>query len=38
MDRYLGAFAEGLASRGFRGQLLITQSSGGAFSLAAVHS
>src|SRR4029453_10484799 len=32
MDRYLGAFGEGLAGRGFRGQLLITQSNGGAFS------
>jgi N-methylhydantoinase A len=35
MDRYLGAFERGLCSRGFGGQLLITQSNGGAFSLAA---
>jgi N-methylhydantoinase A len=38
MDRYLGAFEQGLAGRGFRGQLLITQSNGGAFSLAAAAS
>jgi N-methylhydantoinase A len=38
MDRYLGAFGEGLAGRGFTGQLLITQSNGGAFSLAAARS
>jgi N-methylhydantoinase A len=38
MDRYLGAFERGLAGRGFRGQLLITQSNGGAFSLAAAAS
>ena len=35
MDRYLGAFGHGLAGRGFRGQILITQSNGGAFSLEA---
>ena len=35
MDRYLGDFEKGMAARGFRGQLLITQSNGGAFSLAA---
>jgi N-methylhydantoinase A len=35
MERYLGAFGEALAGRGFRGQLLVTQSNGGAFSLAA---
>ena len=35
MDRYLGAFEQGLARRGFGGQLLITQSNGGAFGLAA---
>jgi len=38
MDRYLGAFEQGLTGRGFRGQLLITQSNGGAFSLAAAAS
>jgi N-methylhydantoinase A len=38
MDRYLGAFEQGLAGRGFRGQLLITQSNGGAFSLRAAAS
>jgi N-methylhydantoinase A len=38
MDRYLGAFEQGLVGRGFRGQLLITQSNGGAFSLAAAAS
>ena len=35
VDRYLGAFERGLAGRGFRGRLLITQSNGGAFSLEA---
>jgi N-methylhydantoinase A len=38
MDRYLGDFERGLAGRGFRGQLLITQSNGGAFSVAAAAS
>ena len=38
MDRYLGAFERGLAGRGFRGQLLITQSNGGAFSVEAAAS
>ena len=38
VERYLGQFGEGLAGRGFRGQLLITQSNGGAFSLAAARS
>ncbi len=38
MDRYLGAFEQGLAGRGFRGQLLITQSNGGACSLEAAAS
>ena len=38
MDRYLGAFEKGLTGRGFGGQLLITQSNGGAFSLAAAAS
>src|SRR5262245_40185615 len=38
MDRYLGAFGKGLAGRGFQGQLLVTQSSGGAFSLDAARS
>ena len=38
VDRYLGRFGEGLAGRGFRGQLLITQSNGGAFSLEAARS
>ncbi|PYN78363.1 MAG: 5-oxoprolinase [Candidatus Rokuibacteriota bacterium] len=38
MDRYLGAFGQGLAGRGFRGQLLVTESNGGAFSLAAARS
>jgi N-methylhydantoinase A len=38
MDRYLGAFGQGLAGRGFKGQLLITQSNGGAFSLDAARS
>jgi N-methylhydantoinase A len=35
VDRYLGAFGRRLRERGFRGQLLITQSNGGAFSLDA---
>jgi N-methylhydantoinase A len=35
VDRYLGAFGRRLGERGFRGQLLITQSNGGAFSLDA---
>jgi N-methylhydantoinase A len=35
MNRYLGAFEQALAGRGFGGQLLITQSNGGAFSLPA---
>jgi len=38
VDRYLGQFGEGLAGRGFTGQLLITQSNGGAFSLEAARS
>jgi N-methylhydantoinase A len=38
VDRYLGRFREGLAGRGFRGQVLITQSNGGAFSLEAARS
>jgi N-methylhydantoinase A len=38
MDRYLGAFGQGLARRGFSGQLLVTQSNGGAFSLDAARS
>jgi N-methylhydantoinase A len=38
MDRYLGAFGKGLAGRGFQGQLLVTQSNGGAFSLEAARS
>jgi N-methylhydantoinase A len=38
MDRYLGAFGKGLAGRGFQGQLLVTQSNGGAFSLDAARS
>jgi N-methylhydantoinase A len=38
MDRYLGALDRGLAARGFRGGLLITQSNGGAFSVAAARS
>jgi N-methylhydantoinase A len=38
MDRYLGAFERGLADRGFRGRLLITQSNGGAFSVEAAAS
>src|SRR5262245_26722415 len=35
MDRYLEAFGTALGSRGFRGQILVTQSNGGAFSLDA---
>jgi N-methylhydantoinase A len=35
MERYLGKLDQGLTGRGFGGQLLITQSNGGAFSLAA---
>ena len=35
MERYLGDFGRGLTGRGFGGQLLITQSNGGAFSLDA---
>ena len=35
MERYLGAFDRALAGRGFRGQVLITQSNGGAFALEA---
>lgn len=35
MDRYLGAFDRALAERGFAGQVLVTQSNGGAFSLEA---
>jgi N-methylhydantoinase A len=35
LERYLGAFDRALAGRGFAGQLLITQSNGGAFSLEA---
>ena len=38
LDRYLGAFGQGLAGRGFAGQLLITQSNGGASSLEAARS
>jgi N-methylhydantoinase A len=38
VDRYLGQFGQGLAGRGFKGQLLITQSNGGAFSLEAARS
>jgi len=38
MDCYLGAFGKGLAGRGFEGQLLITQSNGGSFSLEAARS
>jgi N-methylhydantoinase A len=38
LDRYLGAFGQGLAGRGFAGQLLITQSNGGAFSIEAARS
>src|SRR2546430_4211436 len=35
MDRYLGEFGRGLGGRGFQGQVRVTQSNGGAFSLAA---
>src|SRR5438876_1087703 len=35
MDRYLGEFGRGLGGRGFRGELLVTQSNGGAVSLEA---
>jgi N-methylhydantoinase A len=35
LERYLGAFDRAFAGRGFRGQLLITQSNGGAFALEA---
>jgi N-methylhydantoinase A len=35
IGRYLGEFGQGLAGRGFTGQVLITQSNGGAFSLEA---
>ena len=35
MDRYLGEFGRDLGGRGFRGELLVTQSNGGAFSLEA---
>jgi len=38
MDRYLGEFGRGLRGRGFTGQLLVTQSNGGAFSLEAARS
>jgi len=38
MDRYLGECGKGLAGRGFTGQLLVTQSNGGAFSLDAARS
>jgi N-methylhydantoinase A len=38
MDRYLGAFGHALGGRGFRGQVLVTQSNGGAFSLEAARS
>ena len=38
MDRYLGAFGRALGGRGFRGQMLVTQSNGGAFSLEAARS
>ncbi|HYB41749.1 MAG TPA: hydantoinase/oxoprolinase family protein, partial [Candidatus Methylomirabilis sp.] len=38
MDRYLGAFGTALAGRGFGGQILVTQSNGGAFSLPAARS
>src|SRR5262249_55812907 len=38
MDRYLGAFGAALGGRGFRGQLLVTESNGGAFSLEASRS
>ena len=35
VERYLGTFEQRLAERGFRGRVLITQSNGGACSLAA---
>ena len=35
MDRYLGEFGRGLGGRGFTGELLVTQSNGGAVSLEA---
>src|SRR5438067_2527554 len=35
VGRYLGQFGQALAGRGFTGQVLITQSNGGAFSLEA---
>ena len=35
VGRYLGEFGRGLVGRGFQGQVLITQSNGGAFSLEA---
>ena len=35
VGRYLGTFGTRLGERGFRGQILITQSNGGAFSLEA---
>jgi N-methylhydantoinase A len=38
MERYLGAFGRALGGRGFGGQLLVTQSNGGAFSLDAARS
>ncbi len=38
MDRYLGAFGTALEGRGFRGQLLVTESNGGAFSIEAARS
>jgi N-methylhydantoinase A len=38
VGRYLGEFGQGLAGRGFTGQVLITQSNGGAFSLDAARS
>ena len=38
IDRYLGEFGRGLGGRGFRGELLVTQSNGGAFSLEAARS
>ena len=38
MDRYLGEFGRGLGGRGFTGELLVTQSNGGAFSLEAARS
>jgi N-methylhydantoinase A len=38
MGRYLGAFGQALGGRGFRGQLLVTQSNGGALSLEAARS